>query len=237
MVSAKFYSDYDETDVYESVWAEEGQVTMERLKQLEISFLNAIQWNIFVSETEFYEKLKTVERLLAMKEGMARGWFTYSELEKLLPTIEIAKQLLHYTSIIMFSYVCSIMTFALSSVILANIPAMSTNLAELRTSSSEVNTLLPEANQTKTTTTTTLIVDELTDDCTFDAYGLDDEDAGNSRFCNFTIGFPFFLHDNDEDEAVDGGDNVRKWELMTKNYQDFPLAIAPKFNPVPMFWA
>ena len=122
MVSTKFYSDYDETEVFLNNWAYEADIKLERLKQLEISFLNAIQWDLLVSENEFHEKLKTAERLLALKEGLTRNWFTYTELEMLMPTIEIAKQIIHYATVSMFIYGCSVMTIALSSFILTSIP-------------------------------------------------------------------------------------------------------------------
>lgn len=124
MVSTKFYSDYDETDVFLSNWAEEGEVTVERLKQLEIQFLNAIQWNLLVSQNEFYEKLRTVERLLAMKEGLSRNSFTYTELEMHMPSLDIAKKILNYSTILMFSYVCSVLTIVLSCIIVTSIPPL-----------------------------------------------------------------------------------------------------------------
>lgn len=118
MVSAKFYNDYDECDVFASSWAKEGDMDVERLKQIEILFLNAINWNVLVSKNEFYEKLKTVEKILALKEGLSRGWMTYTELEQLMPSTELIKIILSYTRIIVFSYMCSIAAIALSGVIL-----------------------------------------------------------------------------------------------------------------------
>jgi hypothetical protein len=118
MVSTKFYNDYDECDVFASTWAKEGEIDVERLKQLEIMFLNSINWNIVVSKNEFYEKLKIVEKILAMKEGLSRGWLTYTEMEQLIPSTEIIKILFNYTRIIVFSYVCSIAAIALSGALL-----------------------------------------------------------------------------------------------------------------------
>ena len=210
MVSAKFYSDYDEMEVFASAWAEEGRTDVERLKQLEISFLNAIQWNILVNQNEFYEKLKTVERLLAMKEGLSRGWFTYTELEMLMPTIDIAKRILNYTTILMFSYACSIATIALSSVILASIPPTTDLALKVNITSSPIN-LLPN---------TMISVDATTYERTFDDSMLDlIADVKVPR--NFTINFPLF-------------DRVTNWETRT-NYQDYQL-MPLKFYPVPLCW-
>ncbi|KAG5684362.1 hypothetical protein PVAND_013597 [Polypedilum vanderplanki] len=169
MVSAKFYSDYDESDVFAANFAYEGEISLERLKQLEISFLNAIEWKIFVSQNEFYEKLKTVEKLLALKEGLVRNSFTYAEMNLLAPTMELAKLIFHYTTILMFTYVCSIMTIALSSIILTSIPLQ-----------------LATTNENVTNSTALLrhvmIFDDETE-CAFEK---------TPASCNFTIDFALF---------------------------------------------
>lgn len=41
MVSTKFYCGYDE-DIYISAWAEYGNLTSDRLKELELDFLDAM---------------------------------------------------------------------------------------------------------------------------------------------------------------------------------------------------
>lgn len=225
MVSTKFYSDYDETDVYISSWAEEGDVTVERLKQLEIQFLNAIQWNLLVSQNEFYEKLRTVERLLAMKEGLARNWYTYTELEMLMPTLDIAKKILNYTTILMFSYVCSVLTIALSCIIVTSIPAPLTSTIPRTTPSQTCrngSALLPNV----------MISDDLESDqteCTFiedeeDLMSITIDDPRN-LICNFTIDFSIF--------------NALFESQMRRSYQDTPnfqFGLIHKQNSVPLVW-
>lgn len=214
MVSVKFYSDYDEMDVFASAWAEEGRIDVERLRKLEITFLNAIQWNILVSQSEFYEKLKTVEKLLAMKEGLSRGWFTYTELEMLMPTIEIAKQILNYTTILMFSYACSIATIALSSVILASIPPTN-DLAPTFTNVTSYHNLLLNSMISN---------DKAIYERNFDDLMLEvlETDAKVPR--NVTITFPHF-------------DRVTNW-ITRSNYQDISnFQLMPlKIYPVPLCW-
>lgn len=218
MVSTKFYSDYDELEVFASAWAEEGRIDVERLKQLEMSFLNAIQWNILVSENEFHEKLKTVERLLAMKEGLSRGWFTYTELEMLMPTIEIAKRILNYTTILMFSYACSIATIALSSVILASIPVTSIDRATSPTNVTTSPSLLPDAM------ISTDNDDKNTYERSFDDPMLLDPELEVNLTRNFTINYPLF-------------DRVTNWATR-KNYRDVNnFYLTPqKYDPVPLGW-
>lgn len=214
MVSTKFYSDYDEMDVIMSTWAKEGQVDIERLKQLEILFLNAIQWQIIVSENEFYEKLKTVERLLALKEGLSRGWFTYSELEKLMPSLEIVKWILNYTTIVMFSFVCSVATIALSSVILASIP-VTTDLAASRSASNQTS-LVPESLMPKS--------HEISTENFFDEAMLEAIDLSKNPTCNFSLDFPIL-------SGVTSW-NVKQNQQDVTNFQIIPH----KHDPMPLRW-
>ena len=218
MVSTKFYSDYDETEVFMSNWAEEGDVSVERLKQLEIQFLNAIQWNLLVSQNEFYEKLKTIERLLAMKEGLTRNWLTYTELEMLMPTLETAKQILNYSTIIMFSYACSVLTIALSCVIASSIPMplTSTSTATARSTGCEgnvtQNALLPNVM---------ISMDDEQTECINELPAIYDD--FDSRY-NFTLDFLFFN---------------RFIEIpMKRNYLDknFHFEIFHKPQPSPLVW-
>lgn len=111
MVSTKFYCGYDE-DVYLSAWAESGNMSINHMKELELEFLDAIGWKVYVSNQEFFEKLKSVEKILAKRQGLARGWLTYTELINFLPTMTLAKQILNYSTVIALSYTASVMTIA-----------------------------------------------------------------------------------------------------------------------------
>ncbi|XP_055642736.1 protein CNPPD1 [Toxorhynchites rutilus septentrionalis] len=111
MVSTKFYCGYDE-DIYLSAWAESGNMTVDHMKELELEFLDAIGWKVYVSNQEFFEKLKSVEKILAKRQGLSRGWLTYTELINFLPTMTLAKQILNYSTVIALSYTASVMTIA-----------------------------------------------------------------------------------------------------------------------------
>ncbi|GJQ75630.1 hypothetical protein Trydic_g17708 [Trypoxylus dichotomus] len=96
MVSSKFlYDDGEEDEVFMKDWAISGSISLKKLVQLEKDFLNAINWEIFVSEANFWKKLCDLERVLAKKEGVNRGWFTYSELNAILTLVD-AYHLCHY---------------------------------------------------------------------------------------------------------------------------------------------
>lgn len=222
MVSTKFYNDYDETEVFVNNWAYEGDISLERLKQLEISFLTAIQWNLVVSDNEFHEKLKTVERLLALKEGLTRNWFTYTELEMLMPTIEIAKQIIHYATVSMFIYGCSVLTIALSSIILTTIPAQLSK--ELSSSLNQTtDSKLPNALPTDVMISINDKYNINQTECTFD-FDMNDtaleRHVDDQSCCNFTIDFPL----------------SNQFKLETKSSDKFHFDFFQKYNPVPIVW-
>ncbi|CAH1286506.1 unnamed protein product [Diabrotica balteata] len=92
MVSCKFlFDDGEGDDVFVDEWAASGDVSIKKLVQLEKDFLNAMNWEIFVNESKFYEKLKDIENMLAIQQGNARGHFTYTELHTLSSLVEIQK--------------------------------------------------------------------------------------------------------------------------------------------------
>lgn len=112
MVSTKFYSGYDGDFIYAKEWAEYGNLSTERIQQLELEFLSAVNWNIYVSNQVFFEKLKSIECILAKRQGLKRGWLTYTELANLIPSIAIAKAFLQYSALFTVSYAASVVTIA-----------------------------------------------------------------------------------------------------------------------------
>jgi len=124
MVSTKFYCGYDEY-IYLSEWAEYGNMTVDYLKELELDFLDAMNWNIFVSNHEFFEKLKSVEHILAKRQGLKRGWLTYTELVQLIPSFSIAKQLLHASAVLALSYAAGVMSIATGFFLASHVPGTS----------------------------------------------------------------------------------------------------------------
>ncbi|XP_060810905.1 protein CNPPD1 [Amyelois transitella] len=81
MVGNKFLQDDGEDDeVICSEWAASGGLELRQLKKLEVEFLNAIDWNIFVSEKSFESGLAWLEKQVALRQGRARGFFTYGDL-------------------------------------------------------------------------------------------------------------------------------------------------------------
>lgn len=120
MVSTKFYCGYDE-DIYLSAWAEYGNMTPDQMKALELEFLDAMNWNAYVSKRDFFEKLKSVEKVLAKRQGLTRGWLTYTELINFLPSFAMAKQLIHYSTVLALSYTASVMAIAGAFLLASNL--------------------------------------------------------------------------------------------------------------------
>ncbi|XP_070139659.1 protein CNPPD1 isoform X2 [Drosophila kikkawai] len=121
MISTKFYAGHDE-QFYMEDWAKEGNMTEDRLKKMELEFLCAIDWNIYVSNEHFFAKLNSVERTLAEREGLRRGWLTYSELIQLLPSFEWTKFLANSFSVLALSYAASVITLASAFFIASQVP-------------------------------------------------------------------------------------------------------------------
>lgn len=124
LVSTKFYNGYDE-DVLLTDWAEYGNLSNDQLKKIELDFLSALNWNLYVSNEEFFHKLKTIETVLAKQQGLHRGWFTYVELNHLLPSITIAKSFIQYSLVLAMSYAAFVTTLAGSVFLASQVPGTS----------------------------------------------------------------------------------------------------------------
>ncbi|XP_053959271.1 uncharacterized protein LOC128863892 [Anastrepha ludens] len=121
MISTKFYAGHDE-EIYLSDWAEDGHMSEKRLKKLELEFLCAIEWNIYISNEVFFEKLGSIEKQLARREGLRRGWLTYSELMQMLPSFTLAKFILNNIAVMAVSYAASVITIAGAFFLASQIP-------------------------------------------------------------------------------------------------------------------
>lgn len=151
MVSTKFYSGYDE-DVYITEWAEYGNLAVERLKALEIEFLDAMDWKIYVSNETFFKKLKQIEYALAERETRARGgWLTYTELCTLMPSIDAIRKALSYTALLAVSYTAGVIALAGAFFVASHVPgSYLCNRAQSQTAAESVATSV--LNETNTPT-------------------------------------------------------------------------------------
>lgn len=121
MVATKFYSGHDEDAPYVN-WSECLNTSPEMLLQMELCFLNSIDWKIYVSHEEFFEKVKSLESILAYKQGNARGFFTYVELTSVMPPVQIAKQFIQSVLVLGLSYTVFVATMLASVYLVSKIP-------------------------------------------------------------------------------------------------------------------
>nr|CAD7262524.1 unnamed protein product [Timema shepardi] len=91
MVASKFLNDDGEEDeVFNDEWAASAGISVKDINQIEREFLQAIDWEVFVSEQAFWKQLCKVETNVALQEGKRRGWFSYTDLDQLLETVDLA---------------------------------------------------------------------------------------------------------------------------------------------------
>lgn len=121
MVSTKFYAGYDE-EVYITEWAEYGNMAVDRLKALEIEFLDAMDWKIYVSNETFFKKLKDIECVLAEREARDRGWLTYTELCTLMPSIDLIRKAISYSALLAVSYTAGVIALAGAFFVASHVP-------------------------------------------------------------------------------------------------------------------
>lgn len=97
MVGNKFLEDNGEADeVLISEWADSSGIQVEYLKKLEVEFLQAIDWKIFVSKQSFEERLQWLEKEVAIRQARERGFFTYTDLRVIseqMPTGNLGEML------------------------------------------------------------------------------------------------------------------------------------------------
>lgn len=85
-------------------------------------------WNIFVYESSFWERLKKLEEEIALRQGMKRGWFTYTELKYLITTNELSafiNNLVSLSAILAATYAAGILTIAASVFLTSRLPGTS----------------------------------------------------------------------------------------------------------------
>ncbi|KAM3961752.1 protein CNPPD1 [Aphomia sociella] len=124
MVGNKFLQDDGEDDeVICSEWAASGGLDLKHLKKLEIEFLNAIDWNIYVSDKSFETGLLWLERQVALKQAQLRGFFTYSDLSvtcDMAPVGELVRSATAACLALTLTYLASLATFVTSTLVVSH---------------------------------------------------------------------------------------------------------------------
>ncbi|XP_051982912.1 protein CNPPD1 [Xyrauchen texanus] len=85
MVASKYLCDEgEEEEVFNDEWGTAAKLDIHTVNTLEMNFLSAIDWNLFTEPIDFFKVLSQVEGSIAERQGMKRGWFTYTDLCVLL---------------------------------------------------------------------------------------------------------------------------------------------------------
>ncbi|XP_067843151.1 protein CNPPD1 isoform X2 [Heptranchias perlo] len=85
MVASKYlYDEGEEEEVFNDEWGAAGKLDVQVVNTLEMNFLRAIDWNLYVNTQEFFQLLSRLEGRVAESQGLKRGWFTYTDLCVLL---------------------------------------------------------------------------------------------------------------------------------------------------------
>ncbi|XP_043965262.1 protein CNPPD1 [Gambusia affinis] len=85
MVASKYlYDEGEEEEVFNDEWGAAGKLDVQTINNLEMSFLKAIEWSLFTEPKDVFDILCHLETSIAEKQGMRRGWFTYTDLCVLL---------------------------------------------------------------------------------------------------------------------------------------------------------
>ncbi|CAB3234799.1 unnamed protein product [Arctia plantaginis] len=120
MVGNKFLQDDGEDDdVICSEWAASGGLELNQLKKLEVEFLNAIDWKVFVSDKSFEAGLLWLERQVALRQAQLRGFFTYGDLAATVDAALLG-DLLTSVSTACAGYLTSLVTFLTSTLMISH---------------------------------------------------------------------------------------------------------------------
>jgi len=118
MVASKFlHDDGEEDEVFNDEWASSGGIDTNELNRLELSFLSALDWRIYVDSHEFQIAVAKLETNIAFKEVIQRGWASYTDFEVLSRNSEI--QNLLNNCIIYTMQMCAICVTAYAAGILS----------------------------------------------------------------------------------------------------------------------
>merc|ERR1712018_1007897 len=131
MVASKFlHDDGEEDEVFNDEWASSGGIDTKELNRLEVKFLAAMDWRIFVDDAEFETTLSRLEEDIAIREVTARdGDATYSDLSVLGSGEQAAHMLsilaqaaIKVTAVCLTTYAAGILTLLGTTAALSRTP-------------------------------------------------------------------------------------------------------------------
>ncbi|XP_032822235.2 protein CNPPD1 isoform X1 [Petromyzon marinus] len=94
MVASKYlYDEGEEEEVFNDEWGTAGKLDTDTVNALEMAFLQAIDWDLFVRPHDFFGLLSRLEGSVAWQQGTWRGWFSYMDLCVLLDQTSLRRAL------------------------------------------------------------------------------------------------------------------------------------------------
>ncbi|KAI5720780.1 hypothetical protein M8J77_011564 [Diaphorina citri] len=124
---------------------------------VELEFLDALRWNVHVSEQEFYLKLLELEKSLAMKIGTKRNWITYTEMSTLMDNAllsQLTNLIVTVSAVCLTTYTAGVLTLVASSALASHVSTSAalailstTAQLSLLTPSTTNHSLYPNPNQ------------------------------------------------------------------------------------------
>merc|ERR1719431_449468 len=152
LVASKFlHDDGEEDEVFNDEWATSGGVDTKELNKLELGFLSALDWRIYVGNDEFKMAVTKVETDIALREISRRGWATYSDLTVLGSSLGLGtlwsllvQSTMQVTAVCVTAYAASFLTLLSTAAVLSRTPvgpaAVSDSVRTLASSLSSVST-------------------------------------------------------------------------------------------------
>ncbi|XKL68574.1 hypothetical protein PGB90_004065 [Kerria lacca] len=120
LVACKFLNDSGEDDAVSNYeWAVSTGIPLKAVNEIEKKFLQAIKWEIYVADKQFWSKLIKVEKYLANQEGKRRGWYSYTELNILLSIYELSvlKELIKQSMFCITCYTSAVLSLIAASLL------------------------------------------------------------------------------------------------------------------------
>lgn len=130
LVASKFlHDDGEEDEVFNDEWANSGGIDTKELNKLELGFLSALDWRIYVGNDEFKTAVTKVETDIALREISTRGWASYSDLNVLASNFGLQaiwslllQSTLQVTVVCVTAYAASFLTLLSTVAVLSRTP-------------------------------------------------------------------------------------------------------------------
>lgn len=134
MASKYLYDEGVDEEVFNDEWAENADMEKDEINRMEREFLDAMDWELFIKKDEFDRAMVSIERSIALREGLKRGWFSYTDMcivwsdpRLRLRISDIGLEWLKIAMVSSAAYFAAAMTMVGSTVLVMNAPLVLTS--------------------------------------------------------------------------------------------------------------